>query len=405
MTTESSLMQDTEFKDVDSQSITIHRDSTLFLAYLNPVATYLRGGIDYSPLLQDDPAYQGSLPKLKRGNVDVAAYSLGVPTRPFAGGAVPIFEGDAAVQYVLRNLRDFREMLDRAKSEVGIANDVADIENLNAQDRLAVVPHLTGAWCNGDPSVLQQYHHQGVRCIHICIEGLPEIGEASGDAPTGSGLTALGREMVHEMNRLGMVVDIAHAADSTAWQILETSNRPVISSHTWRRSKRPGPRGMPDDLMRAVAEGGGVIGLFLVADPADQSSPPRDEKFKVAFHEKIEELWKEYGSDPYEFLSVRYDWEIWKDFPGISHNPELKPRMTSVENVVAHIDFAVELVGIDHVGLGPDYEMGIMIPEGLETAADLPRLTAALLKRGYSPDDVRKILGGNFIRVFREIIG
>jgi membrane dipeptidase len=350
------------------------------------------------------------LAQLRRGAVDVAVLSLGIPPRVNRRNdgkrertVAPVFEGAAGVEYLWRSLDDFQDVVARASDCAGIARSVAEIEALNAQNKTAILLHLTGAWCNGDLANLHEYYRRGVRAIHLCIEGLPGVGDSSGEVALEDGLTPFGADVVREMNRLGMVVDAAHAADRTAWQILERSTQPVISSHTWCRALRPGARGLPDDLMRAIAASGGVIGLFLVADPVDASRPPRDEKVMAEFRRRIAELWRQYGDRPYEFLAHRYNWDTWKDLPGISNDPGLKPKMRGVETVLAHIDHAVNLVGIDHVGLGPDYEMGVMVPEGLETAAELPNLTAALLEHGYSPDDVKKILGSNFMRVFSEV--
>lgn len=394
----------------------LHREATLFLAYLNPLATYTGGGVDHRVFRKDDPTTQGSLPQLRRGDVDVAVFSLGIPTRSIAPlsqaddkkpqrTVVPVFDGAESVEYLFRCLDDFQEVVARAVDDAGLARSVREIEDLNAAGKTAIVLHHTGAWCNGDIANLQEYYRRGVRSVHICVEGLSGVGDPSGDVALEDGLTPFGADVVREMNRLGMVVDIAHAADHTAWQILEASAKPVMTSHTWCRALRPGVRGMPDELMRAISEKGGVIGLFLQAEPMEGAAPPRDEKFQIEFRRRIDELWEQYGDDPYQFLAVRYNWDTWKDLPGVSNDPSLKPKMKSLETVLPHIDHAIEVAGIDHVGLGPDYEMGVMVPAGLETAAQLPALTTALLQHGYAPDDVKKILGGNFMRLFREIIG
>jgi len=392
-------------------ALDFHREATVFLGYMNPVARYGPEGPHHALFLEDDPSTQGALPQLRRGGVDAGVVSFGVPTIRFnspaagvgASSAVrPVLDGPAGVRYVRRCLDDFRDALG-VSTEAGIAASSTEIDALNARGKTALLLHLTGAWCNCDPDNLNEYYRCGVRAIHLCIEGLSKVGVSSGDAVADGGLTGFGREAVREMNRLGMVVDIAHAADETARQILEASNRPVISSHTWCRALRPGVRGLPDELIRAVASSGGVVGLFLVADPLD-ANPPRGEKFQVEFSRRIDDLWQRYGHDANEFLMHRYNWDTWKDLPGVSNDPALQPAMTGVETVLRHIDHAVAVAGIDHVGIGPDYEMGVMIPRGLETAAQLPALTAALLHHGYSCEDTAKILGGNFMRVYREIM-
>lgn len=399
---------------IDEKTLRLHRDASLVLGYMNVGASYHEAGPDHSQFLDDNPRSQATLPQLQRGGVDVAVVSFGVPTESTRAYSpddkseepwlFPIFDGAQGVAHLKRCLNDFQSVVGRAPGQAGIARSLGEIEALNAAGKTAFLLHLTGAWCNGELAALQQYYDQGVRGIHVCVEGLTGVGDPSQDTAREGGLSAFGREIVLEMNRLGMVVDIAHAADDTAFQILETSRAPVISSHTFCRTLSAGTRGLPDELMRAVADKGGVVGLFLVARPQNEQQSPRGPEFYRELFRRTSEMWQSYGSNPYEFLAHRYDPKNWDDLPGTSSDPALKPAMQGIETVLAHIDHAVQVAGIDHVGIGPDYEMG-MLPAGLENAAQLANLTAALLEHGYSASDAGKILGGNFMRVFREVIG
>ena len=398
----------------DLQAQAVHRAASVVLGYMNVGASYRKTGPDHSQFLDDNPRAQATLAQLQRGAVDVAVVSFGVPTestRPYSPDdsseepwLFPVFDGREGVAHLKRCLTDFQAVVGQALQQAGVAHSFSEIEALNAAGKTAFLLHLTGAWCNGEPAVLQEYYNLGVRGIHLCVEGLNGVGDPSQDTAREGGLSAFGRELVREMNRLGMVVDIAHAADATAWQILGESKAPVISSHTYCRALAPGERGLPDDLMRAVAAKGGVVGLFLVAKPQNTQQSPRSPAFYQELFRRTNDMWQRYGHDPYEFLAHRYDPRNWDDLPGTSSDPALKPAMQGIETVIAHIDHAVQVAGIDHVGLGPDYEMG-MLPAGLENAGQLANLTAALLEHGYSESDAGKLLGGNFMRVFREVMG
>lgn len=401
----------------DEEVLRIHRDATVFLAYNNPAVRFHHNGVDHTPFYDEDPKWQGSFRSMRAGGVDVTALSFGVPgegrkpslellpPRERERRCFSLLEGTDAVLYILRCLDDISNVIALKPGEVGIAHNMEEVEALNAAGKMAVILHLTGAWIHNDLALLRTYHRLGVRCIHICLETLMGIGDGSSDIALDGGLSPFGREVVLEMNKLGMVVDVAHAADTTVRDVLETSNQPVITSHTWCRALRPGVRGLPDDLIRAIADKGGVVGLFLISEPEDATvSNAASEEVLAEAYRRIDAMFEQYGDRPYEYLTHRYDLKNWDDLPGIGAGLPSLHRNKPLTTVIEHIDHVVRLVGPDHVGLGPDYEIGDL-PCDLQTAAQLPNLTAGLLQHGYSEEDVKKILGGNFLRVFRQVTG
>jgi len=194
------------------------------------------------------------------------------------------------------------------------------------------------------------------------------------------GLTSFGRDVVVEMNGLGMLVDVSHASDGAFWQILETSSRPVFASHSSCRALTPTMRNMTDDMMRAMAERGGVVNInfgsgFLTADP-EQVHPKR------------------FGPHPPPARD-QFDKVGWKSpAPGVPF-----------ERLVAHFEHAIGVVGAAHVGIGSDYDGVKSVPQGMEDISTLPKVSEALLERGHSEADVRAVLGENNLRLLREVIG
>ncbi|MBM4050702.1 MAG: membrane dipeptidase, partial [Planctomycetes bacterium] len=258
-----------------------------------------------------------------------------------------------------------------------------------------------------DLAALRAYHQLGVRAIHPAIEGLRGVADAASDLAEAGGLTRLGKEIIREMNRLGMVVDVSHASDKSFWDILETSEQPVVASHSNSRVLCPIPRNLSDEQVKALAQKGGVVGVHFASNFVNFAfhQARRASGSMEAFAARLKELHRQYP-DPYEFLARRYDPATWQDlsppYGTREKGPEL-PRAT-VSQLCEHLDHLVEVAGIDHVGIGSDYDLGDIV-DGLHRAALLPNLTAELLRRGYSEPDIHKLWGLNFLRVFRKILG
>ncbi|PYQ17837.1 MAG: hypothetical protein DMF79_16500 [Acidobacteria bacterium] len=198
--------------------------------------------------------------------------------------------------------------------------------------------------------------------------------------------------MVREMNRLGMIVDISHVSDKAFYDTLETTTKPVIASHSSCRALSDVPRNMSDEMIRALARNGGVISINFGAgflNPEDAEGLRRRIGEAVATEPALT------GRALDEFAAAEYAREY----------GQMKPAAATLEDAVAHIDHAVKVGGIDHVGIGSDWDGINSVPAGLEDVSKMPALTGALLRRGYSEGDVRKILGGNLLRVLRDVTG
>jgi membrane dipeptidase len=195
------------------------------------------------------------------------------------------------------------------------------------------------------------------------------------------------------MNRIGMIVDISHVSDKTFYDTLAVTSKPVIASHSSCRALSTLPRNMTDDMLRALAKNGGVVGINFGAGFINQKEADKD----------LADIKRIGGSEPNltgkaldDYADNMYLKDDWR-------HPQ--PNTSTLEDVVANIDHVVKVAGIDHVGIGSDYDGIARVPKGLEDVSKMPALTAALLKRGYSEADIKKIMGENFLRVMRQVIG
>jgi len=251
-----------------------------------------------------------------------------------------------------------------------------------------------GHMIDNDLGMLRIYAALGVRYLTLTHTGNTDWADSSTDKPQHNGLTEFGKSVVREMNRLGMLVDVSHVSDKTFYDALETSRAPVIASHSSCRALASVPRNMSDDMIRALAKKGGVIQInyhmgFLSPEYADAAR-----RIQKEIEARDAEIEKRHGDDLAGTLLEQHR---------LRHQliAEGKLPQVSWEKIVEHIDHAVKLVGVEHVGLGSDFD-GAMMPEGMEDCSRLPRLTEALLRKGLSESDVRKILGENTLRAMAE---
>ena len=285
------------------------------------------------------------LPRMREGGVTAQIFAICTCSRHLPSGPL---------KQALRMLDAFyRELADNPDSLV-LATSAADIERAKGEGKVAAILGLEGAEpLEGDLGVLRMLHRLGVRVVGLTWNRRNRAADGVNEARTGGGLTNFGVELVRELNRLGMVIDMAHLAPAGVRDVLELSEAPVIASHANAYALCPHRRNLTDEQLEAIAAKGGVVGVTFV---------PR---------------------------FVAQDKEE-----------------ASLERLLDHIDHMAKVAGIDHVGLGSDFDGFDDKPmAGLEDVTKLPNVTAGLLERGYSADEVKKVLGGNFLRVFREVMG
>ena len=341
-----------------------------------------------------------NLESAKKGNLGAEFMSIWVEPTLYKG------------QYARRTLI----LIDAVKQQVARHPDQmmfvatpAGIELAHREHKLAVLMGIEGGHSIEDSiALLRQYYALGVRYMTLTWSNSTDWADSSGDITdtsiphTKEGLTEFGKDVVYEMNRLGMMIDISHVSDRTFYRTLIISRAPVIASHSSARALNDVPRNMTDDMLRAVAHSGGpdskggVVQVnyysgFLSPDyrAAQKAQKPQVDKAVQELKDKAKAEGKEVT---YEEIS-----KVQRQFADRIPRPPLSL-------LIDHIDHIAKVAGVDHVGLGSDFD-GVdgQLPEGMDSAADLPKITAALMERSYSAEDCRKILGGNLLRVFREV--
>ena len=342
-----------------------------------------------------DPNDHGniSLDKAKAGNLGAEFFSIWVDP-----GTV---SKDHFALHTLDLIDSVYEQAARHPDRMMMAFSVDDIERAHREHKLAALMGIEGGHSlENDIHVLRDYYRLGVRYMTLSWSNTNEFADSSGDindpkVAHHNGLTEGGKQIVHEMNRLGMLVDISHVADKTFWDAIAVTKAPVIASHSSARALTNHPRNMTDDMLRAVAKNGGVVQVNFYNAFIDETYRKADEaqaKDRDAAVKAYMEKLKSEGKTPSYLDAERIERE-WAD----------KIPRPPLSSLIDHIDHIAKVAGVDHVGIGSDFDgVNGATPQGIDSAADLPKITQALLDRGYSADDIRKILGGNFLRVFAE---
>jgi membrane dipeptidase len=283
-----------------------------------------------------------------------------------------------------------------------MAFSVADIERAHKQKKLAALMGIEGGHSiENDIHLLRDYYRLGVRYMTLSWSNTNEWADSSGDIDDPkiqhhNGLADFGKQVVLEMNRMGMMVDISHVADKTFFDAIATSRAPVIASHSSARALTNHPRNMTDDLLRAVAKNGGVVQTnfysAFIDDNYRKAVEAQKQDAEAAVEARVAEL-KAAGK------TVTY-----LDKDQVEREWAAKIPRPPLKSLIDHIDHIAKVAGVDHVGLGSDFDgVSGALPEGIDSAADLPKITQALLDRGYNEKDIHKILGGNLLRVFGEV--
>jgi membrane dipeptidase len=294
------------------------------------------------------------------------------------------------------------EQAARHPDRMMMAYSVADIERAHKEKKLAALMGIEGGHSiENDIRLLRDFYRLGVRYMTLTWSNTNEWGDSSGDINDTkiehhNGLTDFGKQVVLEMNHLGMMVDISHVSDKTFWDAIAVTKAPVIASHSSARALTNAPRNMTDDMLRAVAKNGGVVDVNFYSGFDDQkyldASDATAKDQQAAIRAYIEKAKAEGTQVPYvEIDRMEREWTAKIPRPPLS-------------SLIDHIDHIAKVAGVDHVGLGSDFDgVSGATPQGIDSAADLPKITQALLDRGYRADDIHKILGGNILRVFREV--
>ena len=377
---------------VSARAKAIHDSAIIIDTHADTPQRFLDDNYDIG---NTDPKDVGhiSLDKARAGNLGAEFFSIWVD---------PSTNQGHFAKHTLDLIDSVYEQAERHPDRMMMAFSVADIERAHREKKLAALMGIEGGHSiENDIRLLRNFYRLGVRYMTLSWSNTNEWADSSGDIDDPkvqhhNGLTDFGKQVVTEMNRLGMMVDISHVADKTFWDAIAVSKAPVIASHSSARALCNAPRNMTDDMLRAVAKNGGVVDVNFFSGfdsqaywDATKAQGKEQQAAVAAYMDKL----KADGKQPSYMDEERIQREWMAKIP--------RPPLSAL---IDNIDHIAKVAGVDHVGLGSDFDgVSGATPEGIDSAADLPRITQALLDRGYSADDIHKILGGNVLRVFKEV--
>ena len=378
-------------QSVSPKARDIHDSAMVVDTHADTPQRFLDENYDIGSTDPKDPGHI-SLNKAKAGNLGAEFFSIWVDPETNQGHFA---------RHTLDLIDSVYEQAARHPDRMMMAFSVGDIERAYREHKFAALLGIEGGHSlEGDIHLLRDYYRLGVRYMTLSWSNTNEFADASGDIDDPkvahhNGLTDQGKQIVLEMNRLGMLVDISHVADKTFYDTIAVSKAPVIASHSSARALTNHPRNMTDDMLRAVAKNGGVVQVNFYNAFIDENFRKADQ----AQTKDVEAAVKAYTDQ----LKAAGKTVTYLDAERIQREWNAKLPRPPLSSLIDHIDHIAKVAGVDHVGLGSDFDgVSGATPQGIDSAADLPRITQALLDRGYSTDDIRKILGGNTLRVFAE---
>jgi membrane dipeptidase len=337
-------------------------------------------------LAKRNPDGHIDIPRMREGGMNAIFFSIWIDGRTI---------GPLAVQKALDQIDAVRENVQKNSRDMVFCRTAEEVRRAQAQGKIAALMGVEGGHMIGnDIRIVRIFGDLGVRYMTLSHFYNDEWADSSTDKPAHNGLTDYGKDIVREMNRQGIMVDISHVSDKTFYDALEVSKAPLIASHSSCRALCSHPRDMSDDMIKALAAKGGVIQINYEKSFIDQAYKDASDKVSGGVVAIFEQLKKECGDDQ-ECLGKKMV-EMEKQAVAEGKLPHV-----SWERIIDHIDHVVKLVGADHVGLGSDFD-GASMPEGMDDCSQLPKITEALMRKGYPDDDIRKILGGNTLRVMEQ---
>lgn len=375
---------------VSPRAAKLHKDAFVFDGHVHVISRQLYDGTDIGKRLSGG---QVDLPRMIDGGLDAAMFTLFVPEQYYPGR----HESRQALRLIDLALRQ----IETNSSRVEVARNAREIRRIHRAGKLAAVLDLEGGFdLDGDLAILRALYRGGLRMAQLPAHNWANAFAESCCAAQSkfSGLTAHGRDVVREMNRLGMVIQVSHASDATIEQVLEVSTQPVLASHHGLRGRNDIPRNMSAELLRKLAAKGGVIGFHI----GNEFHNRRMFEWRSAHAGKPFWDTSAIGRKESELSIDEIDRLVAKTFPMIGV-PAPDEVLFNPEDWIAVVEEAIAIAGEDHVSLGSDFDGGPTPPRGMKDIADLPRLTEAMLRRGWSEQRIRKFLGGNLLRLFAEV--
>ncbi len=352
---------------------------------------------DWNIAVRHDPGERSSgkidLPRMKEGRLDAEFFAA------FVGQGPRTPEGyEKAKERAVQAVDAVWKMAEENPSLVGVGLAPEDAARFKKEGKLTAFIGMENGYPIGlDLGLVEFFYDKGVRYITLCHSSDNDICDSSTDRrePEDNGLSDFGRDVVRECNRLGMMVDISHVSDRSFFDVIEATKAPIIASHSSARAVCPSPRNLTDDMLRALARNGGVIQICFLGSyvKAPEPNPERDKA--------IQELEAKYGGNMRSIQDAAVRAQMRAEFQEI--NERFPLSRADVGDLVDHIDHVKSVVGVDYVGIGTDFDGGGGI-DGCDDVSGMFHVTEELLRRGYNDEEIEKIWGGNFMRVFHKVI-
>jgi membrane dipeptidase len=340
---------------------------------------------DYDIGISSVGKYHTDLQRMKQGGLTAEFFSVYVDRKYAAAGG-------GSARRALEQIDAVYRAAERYPEQLMMATSVADIRRAKKAGKVAALMGIEGGHAiENSLFALRDFYRLGVRYMTLTHNNTNDWADSARDEAKHNGLTDFGKEVVREMNRLGMLVDVSHVSDKTMADVLDISSAPIIASHSSAQALNNHPRNISDDLLRRIAKNGGVVMVNFYPSFIDQKHLDAERARSERLKPQLDALNVQFKDDPKRLADERK-----KLFDA---NP-LPPVPLSV--LIDHIVHIAKVAGIDHVGLGSDFDGVPSLPTGMEDIAQLPNITYELLKRGYTEKDIRKVLGENFLRAFAE---
>jgi membrane dipeptidase len=368
---------------ISARAMKLHFSSIVVDTHDDTTQRFLDGKFDISERYSDGSI---DLPRMREGGLSAIFFSIWIPSK---------ITGAGAVNRAIEQIEAVRAQVNFHPKELVLATTAAEVRAARKEGKIAALMGVEGGhMINSDLDVVRKFADLGVRYMTLTHSRNNEWADSSTDKPAHNGLTDFGKDVIREMNRLGIMVDISHVSDKTFYDALEISKAPMIASHSSCRSLCDAPRNMTDQMMKDLAAKGGVIQINYHVGFLSQEFR-NAEKAHPEINKAIgEEVQKRCGNN--EACQLLEGDRLTREYVERGKLPRV-----DWTKIIEHIDHAVKVAGVDHVGLGSDFD-GANMPYGMEDATKLPKITEALLRKGYSEGDVRKILGENTLRVMAE---
>jgi membrane dipeptidase len=366
--------------DIASVARNIHFTSIVFDTHADTPQRFL---FDRFDLGHRDAGGGVDIPRMREGGVGAIFFALWVPVH---------ITGSKATRRALDLLDATLVQIRQHPNDLMLATSSEEVRAARAQGKIAVLLGVEGGHAiDNNLDVLRDFFARGVRYMTLTHNAATDWADSSNQSPRHQGLTDFGREVIEEMNRLGMLIDLSHVSDQTFYDVLEISRASVIASHSCCRAICNAPRNLSDDMIKALAAHGGVVHItfhnaFLSQQYADATQSSTSE-----WRANLEAIEEKFGDN--EARKLAEGQRLSDAFTRAEKLPEV-----TWEKIIEHIDHAIAVAGAAHVGMGSDFD-GAFMPEGMEDASKFPKITESLLRRGHSESDVRKILGENTLRV------